>query len=210
MPYAHQGAAGGCDRLLHFINTPEKVFADSKVYLDIYVWGLPFVFFYNISTGVFSALGDSKTPFVFLAVSSLSNIGMDILFVEAFDMGVAGVAWATFLCQGVSCVLSLVVVMLRLRKIPTNGNVRLFSLELLKRFAMIAAPSTLQQSFISVGNIVIQSLINGFGTDVMAGYSAAVKLNNLVITSYNKVTVIGTAASRVYFHLKAEAVRMGE
>ena len=81
----------GCDRLLHFINTPEKVFADSKVYLDIYVWGLPFVFFYNISTGVFSALGDSKTPFVFLAVSSLSNIGMDILFVEAFDMGVAGV-----------------------------------------------------------------------------------------------------------------------
>ena len=160
--------------------------------MDIYVWGLPFVFFYNISTGVFSALGDSKTPFVFLAVSSLSNIGMDILFVEAFDMGVAGVAWATFLCQGVSCVLSLVVVMLRLRKIPTNGNVRLFSLELLKRFAMIAAPSTLQQSFISVGNIVIQSLINGFGTDVMAGYSAAVKLNNLVITSF---TTIGNGIS---------------
>ena len=182
----------GCDRLLHFINTPEKVFADSKVYLDIYVWGLPFVFFYNISTGVFSALGDSKTPFVFLAVSSLSNIGMDILFVEAFDLGVAGVAWATFLCQGVSCVLSLVVVMLRLRNIPTNGNVRLFSLELLKRFAMIAAPSTLQQSFISVGNIVIQSLINGFGTDVMAGYSAAVKLNNLVITSF---TTIGNGIS---------------
>ena len=182
----------GCDRLLHFINTPEKVFADSKVYLDIYVWGLPFVFFYNISTGVFSALGDSKTPFVFLAVSSLSNIGMDILFVEAFDMGVAGVAWATFLCQGVSCVLALGVVMLRLRKIPTNGNVRLFSLELLKRFAMIAAPSTLQQSFISVGNIVIQSLINGFGTDVMAGYSAAVKLNNLVITSF---TTIGNGIS---------------
>ena len=64
----------GCDGLLELINTPEEVFADSKLYLDIYVWGLPFVFFYNIATGIFSALGDSKTPFGFLAVSSLSNI----------------------------------------------------------------------------------------------------------------------------------------
>ena len=82
----------GCDGLLELINTPEEVFADSKLYLDIYVWGLPFVFFYNISTGIFSALGDSKTPFVFLAVSSVTNIAMDILFVTAFQMGVAGVA----------------------------------------------------------------------------------------------------------------------
>ena len=87
----------GCDGLLTLINTPEEVFADSALYLDIYVWGLPFVFFYNIATGVFSALGDSKTPFIFLAVSSLSNIAVDILFVTAFRMGVAGVAWATFL-----------------------------------------------------------------------------------------------------------------
>ena len=182
----------GSDSLLGLINTPEEVFADSKLYLDIYVWGLPFVFFYNIATGVFSALGDSKTPFVFLAASSLSNIGMDILFVEAFDMGVAGVAWATFLCQGVSCVLAVVVVMLRLQKISTNGKVEMFSGELLKRFIVIAVPSTLQQSFISIGNIMIQSVINGFGTDVMAGYSAAVKMNNLVITSF---TTLGNGIS---------------
>ena len=182
----------GCDSLLALINTPEEVFADSKLYLDIYIWGLPFVFFYNIATGIFSALGDSKTPFVFLAVSSLSNIGMDILFVEAFDMGVAGVAWATFLCQGVSCVLAVVVVLLRLRKIHTEGKVRVFSGELLKRFILIAVPSTLQQSFVSTGNIIIQSVINGFGTDVMAGYSAAVKLNNLVITSF---TTLGNGIS---------------
>ena len=85
----------GCDGLLTLINTPEEVFADSALYLDIYVWGLPFVFFYNIATGVFSALGDSKTPFIFLAVSSLSNIAVDILFVTAFKMGVAGVAVPT-------------------------------------------------------------------------------------------------------------------
>ena len=175
----------GCDGILRLINTPQEVFDDSALYLDIYVWGLPFVFFYNISTGIFSALGDSKTPFVFLAVSSLTNIGMDIFFVTALNMGVAGVAWATFLCQGVSCVLALAVVLLRLRKIPSEGKPALFSGSLLKRFAVIAIPSICQQSFISVGNIIIQSIINSFGTDIMAGYSAAVKLNNLVITSFS-------------------------
>ena len=174
----------GCDRLLALIHTPETVFADSKLYLDIYLWGLPFVFFYNVSTGIFSALGDSKTPFAFLAVSSLSNIGMDILFVNVFGMGVAGVAWATFLCQSISCVLAVTVVLRRLGKIPSDGKVSVFSVRIFKRLAVIAIPSILQQSFISVGNIVIQGVINGFGTEVMAGYSAAVKLNNLVITSF--------------------------
>lgn len=182
----------GCNSLLQLIHTPEEVLADSALYLDIYVWGLPFVFFYNISTGIFSALGDSKTPFLFLAVSSLTNIGMDILFVTAFKMGVAGVAWATFLCQGVSCVLALTTVALRLKKIPGSGKSRLFSFPLLRRLTVIAVPSILQQSFISVGNILIQSVINGFGTDVMAGYSAAVKLNNLVITSF---TTLGNGVS---------------
>ena len=182
----------GCDALLRLIRTPQEVFADSALYLDIYVWGLPFVFFYNISTGIFSALGDSKTPFIFLAVSSLSNIGMDILFVTAFQMGVAGVAWATFICQGVSCVLALATVAGRLRKIPVTGKVKRFSGWLLRRLAVIAVPSILQQSFISVGNLLIQSVINGFGTEVMAGYSAAVKLNNLVVTSF---TTLGNGVS---------------
>ncbi len=182
----------GCKGLLTLINTPESVFADSALYLDIYVWGLPFVFFYNIATGIFSAMGDSKTPFIFLAVSSLSNIGMDILFVTALKMGVAGVAWATFICQGVSCALALLAVLKRLKKIPSGEKGALFSFPLLKRLTVIAVPSILQQSFISVGNILIQSVINGFGTDVMAGYSAAVKLNNLVITSF---TTLGNGVS---------------
>ena len=180
------------DMLLHLIQTPAEVFVDSKRYLDIYLWGLPFLFFYNLSTGIFSALGDSKTPFLFLAVSSLSNIALDILFVTAFQLGVAGVAWATFLCQGVSCVLAVVTVWLRLCKIETKGKVKLFDTQLLKKFATIAIPSTLQQSFISIGNIIIQGIINSFGTDVMAGYSGAIKLNNLVITSF---TTIGNGIS---------------
>ena len=177
----------GCSPLLHMIHTPENVFADSKLYLDIYVWGLPFVFFYNISTGIFSALGDSKTPFYFLAASSTANIAVDILFVKAFDMGVAGVAWATFICQGISCILAVITVLKRLNNIKADEKCPLFDWELEKKIAKIAIPSILQQSFISIGNIMIQSVINSFGASVMAGYSAAIKLNNLVITSFSTI-----------------------
>jgi len=183
---------GFCDTMLHMIRTPEELFADSKLYLDIYIWGLPFVFFYNIATGIFSALGDSKTPFYFLAASSTANVAVDILFVTAFNMGVAGVAWATFLCQGISCLLAVSVVFLRLRKIHADGRIRVFSVLILKKFLSVAVPSVLQQSFISIGNIIIQGIINGFGAGVIAGYSASVKLNNLVITSF---TTLGNGIS---------------
>ena len=181
-----------CESLLRLIHTPEDILPDSKLYLDIYILGLPFVFYYNVATGIFSALGDSKTPFFFLAASSLSNIAVDILFVTALRMGVAGVAWATFLCQGVSCVLAVVVVFRRFKTIPTEGKVPVFSWTLLKKISVVAIPSILQQSFISVGNIVIQGVINTFGSSVIAGYSASVKLNNLVITSF---TTLGNGIS---------------
>lgn len=180
------------NQLLQLIHTPDNIFTDSRLYLDIYIWGFPFVFFYNIATGIFSALGDSKTPFAFLAASSLSNIAIDILFVVVFKMGVAGVAWATFLCQGISCILAVTFVFHRFTKIKTDTKPDIYSWRLLGNVAAVAVPSILQQSFVSVGNIVIQRVINGFGSEVIAGYAAAIKLNNLVITS---LTTIGNGIS---------------
>lgn len=182
----------GCTKLLYLIRTPDTIFADSKLYLDIYILGFPFLLFYNVATGIFSALGDSKTPFIFLAISSTSNIAVDVLFVFTFHMGVAGVAWATFLCQGISCLLAIIIVLKRLTAIHTDEKVSFFSADLLKKIAIIAIPSILQQSFVSIGNIIIQGVINGFGAEVIAGYSAAVKLNNLVITS---LTTLGNGVS---------------
>lgn len=181
-----------CNTLLRLMKTQAEILADSSLYLNIYIWGLPFLFFYNIATGIFSALGDSKTPFIFLAVSSTANILIDILFVKTFSMGIAGVAWATFLCQGISCIFSIILILKRLSKIETDNNIQIFSWNLLKKIASIAIPSILQQSFISVGNMMIQGCINSFGVSVAAGYSAAVKLNNLVITS---LTTIGNGIS---------------
>ena len=185
------GLLGG-QPLLHLINTPENIFSDSWTYLKIYIWGVPFVLFYNIATGIFSALGDSKTPFIFLVCSSTANIFMDILFVTAFNMGVAGIAWATFICQGISCIFAMIFVFKRLAAIKSKETPAVFSWVLLKDISVIAIPSIFQQSFISVGNIIIQGTINGFGPGVMAGYAASVKLNSLVITS---LTTLGNGIS---------------
>ncbi len=181
-----------CTALLKLIHTPDEIMSDSAQYLKIYLYGLPFVFLYNVSSGIFAGLGDSRTPFIFLAASSVANIGMDVAFAFTFTNVVLGVAWATFICHGVSCILSVGVLILKLKKIPTEGKVALFSGQQLKEILFVALPSILQQSFISVGNIVIQGVINTFGASVVAGYSAAIKLNNLVITS---LTTIGNGIS---------------
>lgn len=177
--------------LLHVIKVPGHIFSDVIAYLYIYTLGLFFQFFYNISTGIFTALGDSKTPFWFLAVSSVSNIFVDILFVK-LGWGVKGVAWATFLCQGVSCVLAVFAVLKRLKTITCEEKPELFSVPLLGKFLKIAVPSTLQQSFVSVGNMFIQSLVNECGMSVIASYSAFIKLQNLAITC---ISTLGTAMS---------------
>ena len=178
--------------LLRAIATPAEVFADSTLYLNIYTAGLIFLFLYNISNAIFSALGDSKTPFIFLAVSSITNIFMDIWFVRSFRMGIAGIAWATFLCQGVSGILSVITVLCKIRCLECDTRPQIFSSHLLGRMIYIAVPSTLQQIFVSVGNILIQTIINGFGTFVMSGYGAAVKINNFAVSVFG---TLGNAIS---------------
>ena len=198
-------------RILLLINTPSSLLEPSWIYLEIYLFGLPFLFLYNLSTGIFSGLGDSRTPFIFLALSSTCNIFMDIYFVAGLKMGVEGVAWATFICQGVSSVLALVVVGKRLKEVESDEKAPLFSLPLLKDFLSVAVPTTLQQSFVSVGNILIQSTINSFGPGAMAGYAGGIKLNNLVITSF---TTIGNGMSNFTAQNlgagKRERIREGE
>lgn len=171
--------------LIEAIQTPPEIFDDTMLYLNIYTGGLVFLFFYNIATGIFASLGDSRTPFLFLAASSIANIALDVVFVTAFQMGVAGVAWATFLCQGVSCVLAVLALFRALSRMEADEPPHLFSGRILLNLVKVALPSTLQQCFVSVGNILIQSIINGFGTSAIAGYAAAIKFNNFAVTSFN-------------------------
>lgn len=168
--------------LLTILNTPQNLFVDSTSYLNIYTSGLIFLFLYNICTGIFTALGDSKTPLYFLILSSVFNVFLDYILVKYTMMGVSGVAWATFIAQGVSSLLSFGVLITRIKKIETP-KFKLFSLEILKKILYVAVPSILQQSFVSIGNIFIQGLVNKFGAIVVAGFSAAGKLNTFTITT---------------------------
>lgn len=182
----------GSNTLMQQLHTPETIFEDSALYLRVYIWGLTFLFLYNISTGVFTALGDSKTPLWFLIGSSVGNIILDLIFVICLKMGVSGVAWATFITQGIASLLALATLLFRLAKITVAGSYKKFSLKMLGRISAVAVPSILQQSFVSVGNLFIQSLVNGFGDDAIAGYSAAIKLNTFTITS---LSTVGNALS---------------
>nr|MBP3597936.1 MATE family efflux transporter [Eubacterium sp.] len=179
--------------LLRMIHTPQNIFCDGNLYLKIYIGGLLFVFLYNVATGIFTSLGDSRTPLYFLIGSSVGNVVLDLVFVIVFRWGVAGVGWATFIAQGCACILALLTLLRRVRKIPTgHGKIMLYSHAMFLRICRIAVPSILQQSFVSVGNIFIQSLVNRFGSGVIAGYSAAMKLNTFTITSF---TTLGNGLS---------------
>lgn len=181
-----------CSSLMTLLQTPLNIFEDSALYLRIYIFGLVFLFLYNICTGIFNALGDSKTPLYFLIGSSIGNIILDLVFVAVFKMGVSGVAWATFIAQGVSAILAIITLIKRVRKIETHEKPELFSISMLKKISLIAIPSILQQSFISVGNLFVQTIINSYGSSVIAGYSASIKLNTFAVTSF---TTLGSAMS---------------
>lgn len=181
---AAAGLAGNT-ALMKMIHTPEDVFSDGALYLRIYIAGFLFLFLYNVANGIFNSLGDSKTPLYFLIGSSVGNVLLDMYFVIVLDKGVAGVAWATFIAQGIACILALLTLRKRITAIETHGKVVLFSGSMLARICRIAVPSILQQSFVSVGNIFIQSLVNSFGSACIAGYSAAIKLNTFMITSFS-------------------------
>lgn len=167
--------------ILRWMQTPEHIMGDAATYLYIYFGGLIFLFLYNCLTAVFNALGDSRTPLIFLAFSSLLNIVLDLVFVRVFFWGVAGVAIATVIAQGVSAILSFIWLMIRLKKILSRQKAKLFDGELLKTICGMAVPSCLQQSIVSLGFVGVQALVNGYGADFMAGYTAAIKIDAIAI-----------------------------
>ena len=122
---------------MEWIHTPQNIMADGILYLKIYVFGMIFLMLYNVCTGVFTALGDSKTPLYFLLGSSAGNIVLDLIFVAQFHWGVAGVAWATFIAQGISAVLALVTLFSRLRSFAGEEKQLFFDRGILLRYLQL-------------------------------------------------------------------------
>lgn len=175
-----------CNPLLQLLKTPANIFDNSALYLRIYIYGFVFLYLYNVCTGVFNALGNSRTPLYFLIASSIGNIILDYIFVAIFHWGVAGVGWATFIAQGISSLLSLIALLFEMRKLKTDSKPPLLSVGSLNKILVLAIPSILQQSFVSIGSLMIQGLVNSFdSSSIIAGYGVAIQLNTFAITVFN-------------------------
>ena len=199
-----------CGPMIRALDTPENIFNDATIYLAIYIWGLIFLFLYNICNGVFTALGDSKTPLLFLIVSSVGNVILDYIFVAIFHKGVSGVAWATFICQGIAATVSFITLLKRISRIKTAEKPAYFSWDIFIKISKIAVPSILQQSFVSIGNLFIQRLVNGYGSTVIAAYSASIKLNTFAIVSFGTIgNAVSTFTAQNLGAGKKERVRSG-
>ena len=151
-----------------------------------------------------------KNTIVFLIGSSVGNIILDYVFVAVFKWGVSGVAWATFIAQGVACILSLINLKRKINCIKTAQKPAMFSVKMLRRVTLYAVPSILQQSFVSVGNIFVQYLVNGFGSSCIAGYSAAIKLNTFAITGFSTLSNgLSSYVAQNYGAGKLERIKKG-
>ena len=166
--------------ILRWLNTPENIFDDAVLYLQIYFTGLPFMFMYNVLAANFNALGRSRIPLGLLIFSSLFNIVMDLVMVVVFRLGVAGVAIATVIAQGISAIVSYMILRRVLKGFETgDANIPVFDPEMMVKGIKIAIPSIVQQSIVSIGMLLMQSAVNAFGSSALAGYSAGAKVESM-------------------------------
>lgn len=167
--------------IMELLNTPENILEQATEYLNIYFLGLPFLFMYNILSAMFNALGRSKIPLYLLIFSSLFNIVLDVVFVREFHMGVAGVAWATLIAQGISAVVAFLLFVREMKQYQGEKGDTRFDKEEFSRMSRIALPSILQQSTVSIGMMLVQSVVNSFGAEMLAGFSAAMRIESICI-----------------------------
>ncbi len=174
-------------QIMTAMNTPENILSDAVDYFRIYIGGFVFLSLYNISNGAFTALGDSKTPLWFLIGSSVANVLLDYIFVAVCGWGVVGAAWATFITQGAACILAVVCVFSRLREMASE-KFPIFSFKMLSNIVRVSSQTIAQQSFVSVGNMMVQWIINGYGSAVIAGFAAVTKINTFAVTGLSTVS----------------------
>jgi len=177
--------------LLFMLNVGgQSYYEEAFIYLLFYTWGITFLFIYNVVTSLFQSLGNSRIPLYLLIFSTILNLVLDIIFVKS-GFGIKGIAIATFISQATASIISLIILLIYSKKI-LNEKGKLFDKRILGTILSIAIPSIIQGSIISIGGVMIQSLINSFGPNVTAGYGAAYKIVYVIVNIY---TVMSNAIS---------------
>lgn len=198
--------------IMRSLKTPENIFSDAVLYLQIYFVGLPFLFMYNILSSTFNALGKSKIPLYLLIFSSVFNVFLDLWMVLQWRLGVAGVAIATVIAQGLSAVISFVILLRVLKTYPVQEGetVKIYDWEMFFSGTKIAIPSIIQQSIVSVGMLLVQSVVNVFGAEALAGYSAGTRVESIGIVPMIAIgNAVSTFTAQNLGAKKPERVRQG-
>ena len=178
--------------MLRFMQTPDDVMEDARLYLTIYFSGVIGILFYNMGSGILRAVGDSRRPLIFLIISALLNTVLDLVFVIVFKAGIAGAAFATILSQFLSAFMVLVLLT------RTDDIYKLvwqdlrIDLPILKFILQIGLPAGIQSMITSVSNVFVQSYINGFGSGCMAGWGAYNKLDSFIFLPINSLSQAAT------------------
>ena len=178
---------------LTWLKTPENIFKDAHVYLVIIFLGLPLTVLYNFCFGLLMAFGDSKKSTIFMAVSTVINIFLDLFLVVVVKWGVAGAAIATIFSQGIAGVLSAVYIFKKYKLLfPVNADERKFHPYYMKNIIKMCMPMGLQYSITAIGAIILQFYVNALGEDAIAGFTSGYKIKNLILCPLN---ALGTALS---------------
>ena len=180
----------GIDVILNMFNMPKELFSSSKDYLIIILFGLAFIFIYNLATALLRAIGDSKRPLYFLIISSIINVVLDLVFVINFGLGVRGAAYATIIAQGVSALLAFIYVVKNVSFIKFKAKDIRISSTTLKLVTKNSVLTAVQQSIMNFGILMVQGLVNKFGVTVMAAFAAGVKIDSI---AYMPVQDFGNA-----------------
>ena len=197
--------------ILKALRTPDAVFPLARQYLNVMFAGMVFMFGYNTVSAILRGLGDSKNPLYFLIIASMVNIALDLLFVMVFHWGVAGAAWATVIAQGVS----LVVGVIYMQRSPygylhVHPKTIRFDREIFRNMLKIGLPTGIQQSLVSLGFIALTRIVNPFGTNVIAGYTAASRLDSFAaMPAMNLSIAMSTFVGQNMGAQKQERVRKG-
>ncbi len=173
--------------IMHWVNVPENIYADTVTYFRIYIMGLLFMALYNFFAAFLRSVGDSRTPLIFLIISSVLNIFGDLFFVLVLKMGVAGVAWATVIAQGISVVLCILYTSRKIEYFQFGKGELVFDRSLFGDILRLGLPSGIQASVAGMGMVLVQSLINSYGSVSIAAYTAAAKMEQITNLPMNGV-----------------------
>ena len=181
-----------CPQILHILSVPEDIFDGAYSYLLIIFLGLPFTLLYNYLSSILRSVGDSRTPFIFLAVSAVLNIFLDLFCIVVLRWGCAGAAIATITAQAISGILCLIFIARKMKVLRITKEDRKIKKSSVRELLMMGLPTGLQFSITAIGSMVMQSANNGLGSVCVSGFTAAMRIKQFAMCPFD---AIATAAS---------------